>query len=137
MLIMLKWLCRIWTKFCAMRFLIVGAWDTFFSYMVFAFLYYLWGGGLGDVAVIAVSSVIGITNAFLMHRYVTYRSNGIWWKEYLRFYVVYGGQLILQSLFFFIFSTWLGYNGYIIKLINTLIFTVVSYWAHKSFSFKS
>lgn len=126
----------VWNRFCALRFVIVGAWNTVFSYLVFAVLYHFFGGGWRDVPVQAVSAVLGITNAYVFHRLLTYRSHGIWWREYLRFYVVYGAQVGLQAGCFLIFSTWLGLNGYVVQLVLTLVFTVLSYWAHKAYSFK-
>lgn len=119
-----------------LRFLVIGGWNTVFSYLIFAVLYHLLGGGKGDVVVQGVSAVVGITNAYILHRIFTYRSHGVWWREYLRFYIVYGGQVALQAGCFFLFSTWLGWNGYIVQFVLTVLFTGLSYWAHKVFSFK-
>lgn len=130
-------LLRLWNRFCALRFVLVGVWNTAFSYLVFAVLYHFFGGGWGDVLVQGVSAVIGITNAYICHRILTYRSQGVWWKEYLRFYVVYGTQTALQAGCFFVFATWLGMSGYVVQLVLVLIFTVLSYWAHKCYSFKT
>ena len=126
----------VWNRLCLLRFVVVGAWNTLVSYIVFAVFYFLFGGGWGDVLVQGLSAIVGISHAYLMHRLITYRSSGIWWKEYLRFYVVYGLQVVLQAVFFFVFATWLGYNGYVIQLVTLLVFTIVSYWAHKKYSFK-
>lgn len=131
---MLK-LTNVWNKFCALRFAVVGTWNTVFSYLVFACLYRFWGGGWKDIAVQFISAIIGITNAYVLHRFLTYRSHGVWWREYLRFYAVYGAQVVLTALSFFVFATWLGFNGYVVQLILTILFTVASYWAHRRFSF--
>jgi len=127
---------QLWNKFCALRFLIVGAWNTLFSYFVFAVLYRLWGGGWRDVPVQLVTAILGISNAYICHRILTFKSQGVWWKEYLRFYVVYGLQFLLQMVAFFLFATWMGFNGYVVQLVLTIMFTIASYWAHKEFSFK-
>ena len=128
-------LTNLWNRFCPFRFVVVGVWNTVFSYLVFSGLYCSFGGGIGDVAVQALAGVVGITQAYAMHRLLTYRSNGIWWREYLRFYVVYGGQVLLQAALFFVFSTWLGGNGYLVQFVSTVLLTIVSYWAHKNYSF--
>ena len=127
----------LWNQFCPFRFIVVGVWNTVFSYLVFSVMYYWFGGGIGDVAVQAFAGVIGITQAYIMHRLLTYRSNGDWLSGYFRFYIVYGGQVLFQSVFFFVFSTWLGYNGYLVQFVVNAFFTIISYWAHKNFSFKS
>jgi len=126
----------LWQRLMPLRFVIVGGWNTIFSYLVFAVLYRLMGGGWGDVAVQVITAIIGITNAYVLHRFLTYRSHGNWWREYLRFYVVYGSQVALQAGCFFVFSTWIGWDGYVVQLVLTAIFTVLSYWAHKVYSFK-
>lgn len=126
---------EVWDRFCALRFVVVGVWNTVFSYLVFAVLYHFLGGGWGDVLVQIASAVIGITNAFVFHRLITYRSHGIWWREYLRFYVVYGVQVALQTGCFLVCSTWIGMNGYFTQLILTLVCTACFYWVHKRYSF--
>ena len=126
----------LWNRFCPFRFVVVGVWNTVFSIIVFSGLYYCLGGGVGDVVVQIIAGVIGITHAYAMHRLLTYRSDGIWWREYFRFYIVYGGQVLLQAALFFVFSTWLGGNGYIVQFVTTVLLTVVSYRAHKNFSFR-
>ena len=132
----MKLAIQLWERFCALRFVIVGVWNTIFAYLVFSGLYRLIGGGWGDLVVQFFACIINITQTFVMHRFVTYRSEGVWWREYLRFYVVYGLQGVLQAAFFFVFSTWLGYNGYITQLVLTALFTIVSYWGHKVYSFR-
>lgn len=47
---------------------------------------------LHNQAILAVSFVAGITLSFVTHRWLTYRSHGVRWAEYLRLYVVYGGS---------------------------------------------
>lgn len=127
---------RLWERFCALRFLVVGGFNTVAAYLFFALLYHLFGKGWWDVAIQLATSIFGITLSYITHRIFTYRSHGVWWKEYLRFYVVYGAQLLLHSLLFLVFSTWLGFNGYATQLVLMALFTAVSYWAHKVYSFK-
>ena len=88
------------------------------------------------MAVQVLSCVIGITHAYILHRFVTYRSTGVWWQEYIKFYIVYGSQTLFAAVVFFLFSTFLGYNAYIVQLTVTIVMTVISYWAHKNFSFR-
>ena len=74
--------------------------------------------------------------SFLTHRTLTYRSRGCWWREYLRFYVVYGGQSLLNIFLIWLLVTRLGYNAYVVQLILNLALVIVSYWAHKFYSFR-
>ena len=119
-----------------MRFVGIGIWNTVFSYVVFAMMYHLFGGGWRDIIVQIVAGIIGITNAFVLHKVFTYRSHGVWWREYLRFYVVYGTQVLFQTVLFLIFATKVGWNGYAVQFVVTICCTILSYWAHNRYSFQ-
>ena len=127
---------RLWARFCALRFVIVGGFNTVAAYLFFALLYRLFGQGWCDAVIQVAVSIFGITLSYVTHRIFTYKSHGVWWREYLRFYVVYGAQLLLSSALFLVFSTWLGFNGYVTQLVLMAVFTFASYWAHKVYSFK-
>lgn len=119
-----------------LRFLIVGGWNFVFGYLAFAGLYWLLNGRIPDAVIVVLSSILGITNSFIFHRWLTYRSHGNWLVEYLRFYVVYGGQMLLTIAFIHIFVTTLKYNAYVVSFLINVGLTLASYWAHKSFSFR-
>lgn len=55
---------------------------------------------LHSQAILVVSFVAGITLSLVTHRRLTYRSHGVRWAEYLRLYVVYGEQLVLNMVSF-------------------------------------
>lgn len=81
-----------WQRFIGLRFLMVGGFNFVASYLIFAGLCAVLHRALHNQAILAVSFVAGITLSFVTHRWLTYRSHGVWWAEYLRFYVVYGGS---------------------------------------------
>lgn len=124
-----------WNASAPLRFLVVGGWNFAFGYAAFAVPYRALAGRWPDWLIAALAAVAGITMSFVTHRFVTYRSHGVWWREYLRFYVVYGGQSLLNIALIWLFVTRLGKNAYIVQLVITLALTVGSYWAHKLFSF--
>ena len=125
-----------WSESQPLRFLIVGAWNFVFGYFAFAGLYWAMNGRWPDWLISTIAAILGITMSFLTHRFITYRSHGCWWREYLRFYVVYGGQSILNVFLIWILVTQLELNAYIVQLSISVALTVVSYWAHKHYSFK-
>lgn len=127
---------NMWRRFMALRFLIVGGWNFVIGYAVFAGLWWAFRDVWPDWTIVAVSNVIGITNSFVTHRWLTFRSTGVWWREYLRFYAVYGFQALLNVLLIWIFVTKLGFNGYGVQFLIVLLLTVLSYWQHKNFSFR-
>lgn len=125
-----------WNRYPSLRFLIVGAWNFAFGYGVFAGLYWALRGVWPDWAIATLAAVLGITMSFLTHRFLTYRSRGCWWREYIRFYVVYGGQSVLSVFLIWLFVTRMGYNAYSVQFVISVALTAASYWAHKFYSFR-
>ena len=125
-----------WNQCASLRFLIVGVWNFVFGYGIFAGLYWALQGVWRDWAIVMLAAIFGITMSFLTHRFITYRSKGCWWREYIRFYVVYGGQSVLNVLLIWLFVTRMGYNAYFIQFVVLVALTVASYWAHKLYSFR-
>ena len=133
---MKRTLIQLWNDSAPLRFLIMGGWNFVFGYGAFAGLYWLFNGIWPDWLIATVAAILGITMSYLTHRFITYRSHGCWWKEYFRFYVVYGGQTLLNIFLIWLLVTRLRYNAYFVQLIITLALTIASYWAHKLYSFK-
>ena len=127
---------RLWERLMPLRFLVVGGWNFIFGYLAFIGCYWLMSTRYPDWLIVIISSILGITNSFVFHRWLTYKSYGNWLLEYLRFYIVYGGQMLLLVLLIHIFVTTLKYNAYVVSLIINIVLTVLSYWAHKFFSFR-
>lgn len=125
-----------WSESQPLRFLIVGAWNFVFGYFAFAGLYWVMNGRWPDWFIATIAAFLGITMSFLTHRFITYRSHGCWWREYLRFYVVYGGQSLLNVLLIWLLVTRLKLNAYIVQLTISIALTLATYWAHKYYSFK-
>lgn len=129
-------LTELWQRYDKLRFLIVGGWNFVFGYCQFAFFYWWLNDFWSDFAILILTNVIGITHSFITHRFLTFHSDGVWWKEYLKFYAVYGFQALACIGAFSLFVTCLGYNAYITNLIINIVMTIASYWGHKHFSFK-
>lgn len=132
----ISYFVRSWECALPFRFLIIGGWNFVFSYVFFAFLFWFLRDSINEFVIISISTVVGITNAFISHRLFTYRSKGPWIKEYLRFYVVYSGQMILNVILFGLFVRYLKFNPYITQAGIAIVLTAFSYYGHKHFSFK-
>jgi putative flippase GtrA len=130
-------LLNLWNRVLPFRFLIVGTWNFVFSYFVFALVCWMLRPFVHDALIFVISSIIGITGAFVTHRLLTYRSRGSVWVEYFRFYVVYGVQVGLNFVLFLLFVRVLARNPYVTQAVLATILTIVSYWGHKNFSFSA
>lgn len=127
---------ELWKGNMPLRFLIIGGWNFVFGYGQFAFFWWWLNGCWPDLLIYVMTAVIGITHSFVTHRWFTYESHGVWWREYLRFYVVYGVQQLISIAALLVFVTWLGFNAYLMSLLVTVFITFGSYWGHKYYSFK-
>jgi putative flippase GtrA len=127
----------LWRRALPFRFLIVGGWNFCFSYCFFAATYRLMHPMAHDAVIMAICSIVGITNSFIFHRWLTYRSKGPLLREYVRFYIVYGVQTGLNFMLFLLFVKWLDANPYLTQAMLTIVLTVVSYWGHKHVSFST
>lgn len=128
-------LAWMWNRFLLLRFLFVGGWNFIFGYCCFAALYWGLDGKFPDFVILLASSVLGITNSFITHRWVTYCSRGPVWREYFRFYMVYGVQVVLNLSLFWLFVTVWSFNAYYCQFVLNTVLTIASYFGHQKFSF--
>lgn len=126
------------------RYLIVGAWNTLFGYGLYALLTYVLTPLLpcAYMFAAALGTVVCITVSFLGHKLWVFRSQGNFWKEYLRAYVVYGTanivNLMLLPLLVAILNLFVrpqGYSPYIAGAVLTAVTVVVSFFGHQQYTF--
>lgn len=124
-----------WRTQMTVRYLVVGVVNFIFGYGAFAGLYWGLVGVIADWLLSLGASALGITFSFLTHRMITYRSTGVWWKEYLRFYLVYGVQTVLNAALVWLLVTECRHNAYLVQFLLAAGMTIATYWVHKFFSF--
>lgn len=129
------------------RFLIVGAWNTLFSYGLFALLTYLlipWipSDYAAAMTAAALGTVVCITVSFVSHKLLVFRTRGNFLKEYLRSYVVYGTTSLISFVLLPVLMVALKTFGtprsavpYLAGLILTAGTVVVSFFGHKRYTF--
>lgn len=117
------------------RYLLVGGWNTAFGYLVFVVLYRLLGAAVNYIALLTFSYIISITNAYLCYKFLVFRTKGNYFKEYFRFYLVYGAAYLLNLALLPVFVELLRMNPVISQGVIVVLTVVISYIAHKNFSF--
>jgi putative flippase GtrA len=126
------------------RFILVGIWNTIFSYLVFVALDYLFNLFLSPryiayMLAAVLSNVIAVTNAYFFHKHLTFKTKTkgrAAFREYLRFYMTYIFTSILSLILLPIFVEFLKLDPKIAVAIIMLLLTVVSYISHNLFSFR-
>jgi putative flippase GtrA len=116
---------------------LVGGWNTLFSYLVFAALYFLLRGYLHYMVLYVISSVLSITNAYIGFKLFVFKTRGHYLREYSRFYVVYGGALALNLLLLPLVVETCRISPVVAQAGLALITVAFSYFGHKNFSFKA
>jgi putative flippase GtrA len=133
-----------------LRFLLVGASNTLFSYALYAgcvSAYSHFFPTLGKPIIVDLASItskpIGITVAFLGYKHFVFRTHGNYLKEWLRCFAVYGVSTPVELLIlplatkaFLVFSITHVYAPYLAGIVNSVVIAGYSYFAHKKFSFK-
>lgn len=130
------------TKF---RFLLVGAWNTVFGYLAFILLEALLSrlfsnSPLSYMAAMVMANIIAILNAFVFHKYITFRSHirgPALLAELLRFSSTYLFTFLLSLFLLPALIEFLGLSARFAGALVILICTVFSYIGHSRFSFRN
>ena len=130
------WIDALWKRSLELRFLAVGVINTGFGYGSFWLLYTLSHGRLHYLIIQLLSHVASVTNAFVWHRRVTFRSAGAWWPEFVRFNLSYLGTLALGLIALPALIAGLGLHPLVAAAIVMLLTMTVSFFAHRGFSFR-
>jgi putative flippase GtrA len=132
------------------RFLLVGAFNTLFSYALYAVAVRFYSGLLPSHSKVLIvdyaqitSKPIAITVAFLGYKHFVFRTHGNYLKEWIKCVTVYGVstpiELVILSLAtkaFLLPTLTHPYAPYLAGIVNSVCIASYSYFAHKKFSFK-
>ena len=138
------WAENIWFKFPQkLRFLLVGGFNTVFSYGVFFALYWLFSNlNIWDFDKIIISNValvvqyfITINLSFATMRYYVFQSHGNWKKELLKAWSVYVGLLFINAPVIS-FLIWLGIHPLLAQALYLIFSTIITFLLHKYYSFR-
>ena len=116
------------------RFLLTGGWNTFFSYLVFSGLYFAFSKQLHYLVILTIATVIGVTHAYLCHKFFVFKTRGNYLREYFRFYAVYSLQIGINYIALpLLIKT--GMSPYIAQAAIIGLTTAGTYLGHKHISF--
>ncbi len=134
---MIKNLLNYWFKINdKIRFLLVGGYNTVFSFSLFCLLQYLLGSKLHYILILFFCHLISVFNSFVNLKYFVFRSDKNFWFEYVKVNIVYAFYFVLNAMLLYLLKDLLGINIYIAQLICIMTLTIASYFSHKYFSFK-
>lgn len=117
------------------NYVLVGIWNTIFGYSVFVALYFLFGKSVHYMFIWVVSTVLSITNAHIGFKSFVFRTRGNYLQEYLRFYVVYSGSMVLNLVLLPLCVEMFRITPPVAQAGIICIGAVVNYLGHKHISF--
>src|SRR5258708_25244833 len=125
-------------------YLLVGAWNTLFGYGAFAAFTALLDPHMqyGYLLAAAASSSLSTTQAFLLYKWFVFKTQGNYWREWLRCMAVYGSSILLNLILLPLIVLAIRYTTrydrqapYIAGALLTGFGVIYSFVGHKKFSF--
>jgi putative flippase GtrA len=117
-------------------YLVVGVWNTLFSYACFSLLYYLFHEHVFSSVILVASYALASVNGFLGFRYIVFRSKGHPVVEYLRFQVVYLPLLVVNAVALPLFLAYTDLNAYVVQAGWAVVAVIGGYLGNKYFTFR-
>ena len=118
------------------QYVLIGVWNTLFGYVAWATLNLVLAGVIDYLLIVAVSYPIAVVNAYACYRFIVFRSHVPIFREFPRFSVVYLIILLANVAALPTLLVVLPLNIYVIQGLFTGLVVVVSYIAHRTFSFR-
>jgi putative flippase GtrA len=118
------------------RFLVVGAFNTIFGYLVFLAFYYALGSKLHYLIISTISHALSVIVAFTGHRSLVFRSSKPWRSEFIRYNISLLFSFLLGLLSLYVLVEFGGLKPTVGQAITVVFSVMVSYLAHRYYSFK-
>lgn len=132
-----QWLLRLFNEHLeVVKYLVAGGYNTAFGFGVFAGLYYLCAGYLHYLMIAVIAQVVAITNAFLVYRFLVFKSTGNILHEYVKVYLVYGASFLITLVLLALLVEILALHPVLAQFFVTVVTVVVSYLGHSRFTFR-
>ncbi|QSX73634.1 GtrA family protein [Lysobacter arenosi] len=118
------------------RFLIVGGWNTFAGYLIFAAVHLLVGASLGPTGTLVLAYCIALPQSFITQRLFVFRKRGQWRDQFGRFAL--SNSIIFASNLAFLPPAvrMTGTDPLAVQAVFVVVSTVASYFIHKHYSFR-
>ncbi len=118
------------------RFLAAGVWNTVFGYLITILMYILLSTRFHTISIAIFSSVVAITNSFLVYKFFVYKTRGDWILEYMKCYLVYGASGLLGAGLLWLFLDRMNLGIWMAQAAAQILTFLITYFAHKNFTFK-
>jgi putative flippase GtrA len=126
------------------KFVLIGAWNTVFAILVFIgldtiFTHVFSRRYAAYMCAMALTNILSITNAFILHKYFTFRSRARGMSlvmEFIRFFSTYAFVFALSLLLLPVLAEGFHIAPKVSAVFGIIISILVSYVGHSRFSFR-
>ncbi len=126
------------------RFFLVGIWNTIFGYLAFVgldilFTFFFSKRYLAYMSAAILSNILAIINAYVFHKYITFKSNARGKAiivEFARFCSTYLLSMVLGLILLPFLVEVMGIEPKISGALLIPITVIISYLAHSRYSFR-
>jgi putative flippase GtrA len=119
-----------------LRFLIVGAFNTAFGFVLFALMLHLAGDRVHYLVVLVVAMIIAVLVAFAAYRIFVFKVRGDVLRDLGRFSLVYVGALAFNVIALPLLVEVVGLAILTAQAILVVSTVITSFLLHRSFSFR-
>lgn len=117
-------------------FLVAGAFNTAFAFVVFALLQQTVGKATGYLAVLLVAHVLGVLEAFCVYRWAVFKVRGNVLQDLVRFESVYLVALTVNAVLLPVCVELLRMPVLLAQAAIVVVTSLISFLGHRSFSFR-
>ena len=117
-------------------YLVVGGWNTIFTYACFSVLYYLLHADVHPSLILGMAYVVASINGFLGFRYIVFKPAGNGLVEYGKYQLVYAPILALNLVGLPLALQHTRLSAYAIQALFAVFAIVASYLGNKYFTFR-
>ncbi|MDX2095214.1 MAG: GtrA family protein [Alphaproteobacteria bacterium] len=117
------------------RYVLAGGYNTAFGFVSFALLQLWLGAHMHYLAVLTLNFFIAVANAFLVLKYLVFRTRGNLMREYARCTVSYLVLLAVNMLLLKLLVDGAGVRVILAQFYCTVFIAAAGYVLHKKFSF--
>jgi len=117
-------------------YLVVGGWNTLFTYVCFSVLYYFLHDSLAPSAILTLVWAIASVNGYLSFRYLVFTPVRHLVVEYLRYQAVYLPILALNLVCLPLALEHTNLSAYVVQALLSVCAVVIAYFGNKYFAFR-
>jgi putative flippase GtrA len=124
------------TRQQGLRYLVIGGWNTLFGFGMFSVLQIAFGDEINYLILLTFSTILAILNAYVGYRLFVFKVKGRWIRDLGRFSLVYVTSYLFNLAALPLLVEVAGLPILLAQAILTATTVMMSFFAHRSFSFR-